>query len=29
MIEELQTDRNAKEFAEIAYMIYQSKQMNE
>jgi hypothetical protein len=28
MIEELKTDRTAKEFAQIAYMIYQSDQMN-
>jgi hypothetical protein len=29
MIDELKTDRTAKEFAEIAHMIYRSKQMND
>jgi len=29
LVEELKTDRTAKEFAQIAYMIYQSKQMND
>jgi hypothetical protein len=28
MINELKTDRTAKEFAQIAYMIYQSRHMN-
>jgi hypothetical protein len=28
MMEELKTNRTAKEFAQIAYLIYQSKQMN-
>jgi hypothetical protein len=29
MIEELKTDREAKKFAQIAFMIYESKQMND